>query len=346
MKLRCTPSTDMNRSTQESSPMNRSSIKRTALRSVVSLRSALALLAVCFVAPAGQAQEADSQDLSADLRARSGRAIAYRDLDTASLETVTTPDRLKRVAQGGFAPTEIWRALEHGEKVECLDCIPYVSRLIYNDDAKTREISAWWLRRRIFGVFGPGQIYSQIVATLNDGAQSETRRAYAAEALGEFLSSAGTAHVARAVIDDTSPLVRRSAVRALQRLNNAGPNGELAVAMSDPDEQVRLAAIHASTRINVFRDVDQVAARIDDESSAVRTRAIQALGALRARDAVASLIAKLSAANEATASVRAAAAAALGEIGDPEARSAVLAASESDSDRFVRDAARVALLRL
>ncbi len=331
---------------QKPSPMNRSSLKRTVLRNFLTLRSALALLAACFVAADGHAQETNAQDLDQDLRARSGRALSYRDLDTASLETVTTPDRLMRVAQGGFAPTEIWRALEHGEKVECLNCIPYVSRLIYDDHAKTREISAWWLRRRIFGVFGPGQVYSQIVATLNDGAQSETRRAYAAEALGEFLSSAGTPHVARAVVDDSSPLVRQSAVRALQRLNTAGPNGELAVALSDPNEQVRLAAIHASTRINVFRDVDQVAARIDDESSTVRTRAIQALGALGARDAVVALIAKLSAANEAAASVRAAAAAALGEIGDPAARSAVLEASENDSDRFVRDAARVALLRL
>lgn len=335
-----TEHTAMNRPTQRPSPMNRPSIKRTAVR------TALALLSACFVAPDGHAQASNAQELDQDLRARSGRALSYRDLDTASLETVTTPDRLMRVAQGGFAPTEIWRALEHGEKVECLDCIPYVSRLIYDDHAKTREISAWWLRRRIFGVFGPGQVYSQTVATLNDGSEPETRRAYAAEALGEFLSSAGTPHVARAVLADPSARVRQSAVRALQRLNTAGPNGELAVALSDPDEQVRLAAIHASTRINVFRDVDQIAARIDDESSTVRTRAIQALGALRARDAVVALIAKLSPANEAAPSVRAAAAAALGEIGDTAARSAVLETAESDSDRFVRDAARVALLRL
>jgi HEAT repeat protein len=93
-------------------------------------------------------------------------------------------------------------------------------------------------------------------------------------------------------------------LQALERLNSAGPNGELAVALSDPDANVRLAAIHASTRINVFRE------------------------------------------NESMPSVRAAAAAALGEIGDPAARSVVLATSENDTDRFVRDAARVALLRL
>lgn len=291
------------------------------------------------------AQQADPE-LSADLRAHAGRAIAYEQLDRASLETVTTPERLMSVAQGGYAPTEIWRALEHGEKVECLSCIPVVSKLLFDDNAKTREISAWWLRRRVFGVFGPGQVYSQMVAAINDPNASEKRRAYAADALGEFLSAAGTRHVAAAATRDPSPLVRVSAVRALQRLNAVGPNGELAQALADADEQVRLAALHASTRVNVFRDIDQIVARLDDSSSAVRTRALEALGALRAGDAVVAMIAKLDPANEAAPSVRAAAAAALGELGDSSARSALQAAAQADRDRFVRDAARVALLRL
>jgi hypothetical protein len=313
------------------------------------LLCAVSMLAAVGLARAAAAQtqppEADPE-LAADLRAHAGRALGYRDLDRASLETVTTPERLLRVARGGFAPTEIWRALEHGEKVECLACIPYVSKMLLNDDAKTREISAWWLRRRVFGVFGPGEVYSQMVATINDPSATEKRRAYAADALGEFLSSAGTRHVATASVADPSPLVRESAVRALMRLNSVGPNGELAVALSDPDEKVRLAALNASTRVNVFRDVAQIVARLDDPSSAVRTRALEALGALRAGDAVLAMIAKLSPESEAVPSVRAAAAAALGEIGDSSARGAVQAASSGDTDHFVRDAAAVALLRL
>ncbi len=324
-------------STMKHRRMQHRSLFQTALAS---------LLSALLLAPLGQAQESEAPDLSADLRAHAGRAIAYADIDRASLEAVTTPDRLMRVAQGGFAPTEIWRALEHGEKVECLDCIPVVSELLFDDDAKTREISAWWLRRRIFGVFGPGQVYSKLVAALSDPNVSEKRRAYAAEALGEFLSAAGNRHVALASVADPSPLVRLGAVRALERLNTVGPNAELAVALSDPDEQVRLAALRASTRVNVFRDVDQVVARIDDASSAVRTRAIEALGAFRALDAVVAIIAKLSPDNEAAPSVRAAAAAALGEIGDPAARPAVQAAYDTDRDRFVRDAAAIALRRL
>jgi hypothetical protein len=306
------------------------------------IRAAFTFLAALAVSPLGQAQEADSE-LSQDLRLTAGRATVYQQMDKAQLESLTTPERLKNVARGGFAPTEIWRALEHGEKVECLDCIPYVAKLLYDDSAKNREISAWWLRRRIFGVFGPGQVYSRTVATLNDKTQPEKRRAYAAEALGEFLTAAGTRHVAQAVVDDESPLVRASAVRALQRMSTQGPNGELGVALSDPDEKVRLAAIHASTRVNVFTDIADLTARLDDSSSAVRTGALEALGTLRSRDAVVSIVARLSAENEPAASVRAAAAAALGQIGDGAAREAVQNARDNDSDRFVRDAAAVAL---
>jgi HEAT repeat protein len=317
------------------------------MRQPNSFRSSLVcVLALLGMTSASAAQDNDAAELSADLRAHSGRALAYAQLDRASLETVTTPERLMNVARGGYASTEVWRALEHGEKVECLDCIPFVSALLFDDQPKTREISAWWLRRRIFGVFGPGQVYAQTVAALTDANSSEKRRAYAAEALGEFLSSAGTRHVAGALLADDSPLVRQSAVRALMRLNSTGPNGELAVALSDPDEQVRLAALHASTRVNAFRELDQIVARIDDPSSAVRVRAIEALGTLRATDSVVALIAKLSPQSEPAASVRAAAAASLGELGDPAARDAVQAAYVSDSDHFVRDAAAVALRRL
>jgi HEAT repeat protein len=309
------------------------------------LRFAQVTLLLCLSSAAAVQAQDTSAGTDAE-RIHTGRAVAYRQLDPASLESLTTPERLQRVAEGGFAPTEIWRALEHGEKVECMKCIPAVSKLLFNGNAKTREISAWWLRRRIFGVFGPGEVYSRIVQTLSDQTASESRRAYAADALGEFLSRAGTPHVARAILDDPSARVRLSAVRALQRLNSAGPQSELTVAIADPDESVRLAAIQASTRINVFTDVDALATRIDDQSSTVRVAAINALGALGARDALVALITKLSPASESVASVRAAAAAALGQLGDGQAREALTAAQNDDPDRFVRDAARISLRRL
>jgi len=309
------------------------------------IRAAFTCLAVLASSPLSQAEDTNS-DASIVARNTAGRATVYQQMDQASLETLTTPDRLRNVAKGGFAPTEIWRALEHGEKVECLDCIPAVSKLLYDDNAKTREISAWWLRRRIFGVFGPGQVYSRTVATLDDPSKSEKQRAYAAEALGEFLTSAGTPHVAQAIVADPSPLVRVSAVHALQRLNSAGPNGELSVALADPNEQVKIAALHASTRINAFNDVATITMLLGDASSTVRTRALEALGTLKAADSVVGIAAKLSPANEPVPSVRAAAATALGEIGDAAVRQAVQDARDNDPDHFVRDAAAVALRQL
>ena len=60
------------------------------------------------------------------------------------------------------APTDIWQTLEHGEAVQCMNCIGAVAPLLYDPlNAKNREIAAWWLRKRVFGVFGPGEVYEQ-----------------------------------------------------------------------------------------------------------------------------------------------------------------------------------------
>ena len=51
---------------------------------------------------------------------------------------------------------------------------PSVEKLLYDANAKNREISAWWLRRRIFGVFGPGEVYERMVTqTLANARRSE-----------------------------------------------------------------------------------------------------------------------------------------------------------------------------
>jgi HEAT repeat protein len=273
-----------------------------------------------------------------------GRASVYRNLPTESLEATTPPDRIKAVASGRYAPTEIWRALEHGEKVECISCIPEVSKLLWNSNAKTREISAWWLRRRIIGVFGPGQIYSQVVVTLQTS-PDETRRAYAADALGEFLSGAGVKYVSKAIRDDSSAKVRKSAVMALMRLNSQGQNGEVAHAMSDSDENVQMAALYASVRINVFNDYAAVVRLVGSQSARVRKRAAENLGVMRSADSVVALSAITSPETESNAQVRAAAVAALGKIADPGGKAAVQNAL-NDPNQFVRDAANIAMRRL
>jgi HEAT repeat protein len=272
-----------------------------------------------------------------------GRASVYQQLPEVSLEEVSSADHILAVTRGRLAPTEIWRTLEHGEKVECLDCIPDVSKLLYDGNAKTREISAWWLRRRIFGVFGEGEVYSQVLGRLQTG--NEQERAYSAEALGEFLVAAGILPVANAVVSDPSALVRRSGVHALERLNTQGPKAELSAAIADDDVEVRMAALGAAVRINVFSGVDAVVGRLSDGSADVRARAADVLGTLRASDSVIGLIALSRPDQESDPRVRTAAVAALGRIGDPAAHDAV-AEAEADPDALVASMARIALRRL
>jgi HEAT repeat protein len=277
----------------------------------------------------------------------SGRADIYKQLDPQSLEQISTREEISKLGAPNIAPTRIWKVLEHGEKLECLGCIPVVSKLLYNSNAKTREISAWWLRRRIFGVFGPGQVYEQTLNTLADGSQSESRRVYAANALGEFLSDSGVPALSSAAVGDTSALVRTAAVAGLERLNSSGAKGELALAFADADADVRLAALHAATRINAFTDVVAVVPLISDSSALVRRRAAETLGVMKAADAVAGLMALTSPDQESDAPVRAAAVWALGQIGDPAAQDAIIDA-QNDSDASVRSAATIAarMLRL
>lgn len=276
-----------------------------------------------------------------------GRSSVYGNLSNGSLEAVSTPDAMLKLieAPDGAAPTAIWTMLEHGERVECMACIQYVSKMLYNSNPKTREISAWWLRRRIFGVFGKGEAYEQTINAVGDMSKSELTRAYAANALGEFLEGAGIEPVAFALLKDSSAKVRLAAANALIRLNNQGPNSELSSALADKDEEVRLAALNGVTHINVFSNVDRVLSLISDSSAVVRRRAAQTLGTLKSADSVVGLIALTSPSTESDPGVRAAAVWALGQIADKQASDAVTLALD-DSDSGVRDAARIALFRL
>jgi HEAT repeat protein len=307
-----------------------------------------------FVSVATLGLAAVSSSASADNSplTHAGRATVYQSSSfekNNSLEAVSTPAAIRALfnkdGNPNYASSRIWQVLEHGEKVECLSCIPLVSGLLYDTHPKTREIAAWWLRRRIFGVFGKGEVYTQVLATLADTSQHESRRAMAANALGEFLSFGGREPLANAIRNDDSALVRQAAVQALERMNTDGPGRELSLAMGDTDAKVRLAALHAATRINVFTDLESIADRIGDEEATVRQAAAAALGTMRVADAVDSLVMLTSRENEPDAAVRKSAVWSLGQIGDSAAADAIRAA-ENDRDPFVRDAARIAGLRL
>jgi HEAT repeat protein len=301
--------------------------------------SSLALLGTLAVAEA-RSDAGPLREVTPNSSAH-GFASVYGDVPADQAEFLSTPDAMKSAAASG-APTLVWEALEHGERVECIDCIPAVSNLLYDANAKNREIAAWWLRRRIFGVFGPGEVYEKTLQTLRNDADP-VRRSYAAYALGEFFLAPGVDACAQALASDGDARVRGAAASALGRLNDDGA-GALGRALSDGDSNVRLAALGAAVRINTFSGLPNVAALTNDATIEVRRRAIEVLDSLGATDAVAPVAA--AAQNDPDARVRAQACHALGTFGDPSATQILTNLMNGDPDPFVRDQAEIALRRL
>ncbi len=270
-----------------------------------------------------------------------GTQKVYGNIPPDQIERLSTGDRIKSAAASG-SMMAIWETLEHGERVECIDCIPSVEPLIYDPTPRTREIAAWWLRRRVFGVWGPGQVYERTVQTLASD-PNPTRRAYAAEALGEFLAAPGIDAVAIAIEKDSDPNVRAAAAKALGRLNSDG-NGALSRALGDADGRVKVAALKSAGRINAFSDVQAVTRLTADGDASVRRNAAELLGFMRAKEGASGLMTL--AKSDPDANVRNAACHALGALHDPGARGVLEDVAKNDADRLVRDQAAIALRRL
>jgi len=270
-----------------------------------------------------------------------GTQSIYGNIPMDQAEFISTPDRIKAVV-ASKSMSAIYETLEHGERVDCLDCIPAVQPLLYSSNPQTREIAAWWLRRRLFGVFGPGQPYEQNLNRLSSDPDPNIR-AYAADAVGEFLSSAGSDNLATAATKDADGNVRAHALSALARMNDDG-TGAVGKAMADTDPRVRLAALAAAGRIHGFADAAKVQPLVTDQDPIIRRRAAEVLGTLHVKAAVPQLLA--AAKSDADPQVRAAACHTLGRLGDASAKADLTAIAANDTDVFVRDMASMALLRL
>jgi HEAT repeat protein len=265
----------------------------------------------------------------------------YGSIPADQAEFLSSPDAIKSAVLSA-APTMIWETLEHGEYIECLDCIPLVAPLLYDGNAKNREIAAWWLRRRIFGVFGAGEVYEQTLNTLATD-NDPLRRMYAANAVGEFLVGAGVPSAAQALLHDGDPRVRAASASALGRLNDDGA-GALGLAMADNDPSVKLAALGAAGRINSFTSIAQVATLTTDATPEVRRRAVEVLDGFQASDTIVPVAA--AAQKDTDARVRAAACHALGAFGDSSVVQLLTNLLQNDPDQFVRDEASIALKRI
>lgn len=269
-----------------------------------------------------------------------GSAVVYGNVPADQIESISSGDRIKSVAASG-SMTNIWATLEHGEKVECTDCIPSVEPLLYDSNPRTREISAWWLRRRVFGVFGPGEVYDRTVSTLATDSDAG-RRAYAASALGEFLSFSGVQPLSTALLSDSDPGVRAAAAASLGRIGDDG-NGAIAHALGDADSSVKLAALKSATRIHGWKNTASLTPLASDGDVHVRRNAAELIGMLRLTDGYDALVAMT---KDTDPEVRNSAAHALGDLKDQRAASVLTPLSQSDPDSLVRDQAAIALRRL
>ena len=291
--------------------------------------STIASLAI--IAMAG-ASLLSGNDATADASATiAGTQTIYGNIAPDQIESLSTGDRIKSVAQSG-SMMAVWQTLEHGEKVECVDCIPYVAPLMYDANPRTREIAAWWLRRRLFGVFGPGEVYTQTLDKLKND-QDPVVRAYAASAIGEFLTSTGADALATSIASDPDASVRAAAATALGRLNSDG-NGAITKALADGDARVRAAGLKSANTIAGFTDRASIARLATDPDVAVRRAAAESIGAKHAAEGIDGLIAL---AKDPDANVRNAAAHALGALHDARGKDVLtdLAANDADLVSYV-----------
>lgn len=271
---------------------------------------------------------------------------------SASAQNVAVHDRARgELSPGTGAPTRatmldtiqhgsttaVYSILEYGEHVECTECQPILeAKLLESGDARVREISAWWLRRRPFG-FGAVMHHMRTVLETDTDV---VRRARAAEAMGEFMDAHGLPSLATAATSDTDATVRRAAVVAVARINAPSGNEVIATAFADADVNVRRAAIDSVSRVNFFRAFDDMLPLLADADSQVRRSAARALGTYRVADGVAPLAALLRADTDPL--VRQAAAWALGRIGGGDATAALTDPGLNESVSTVRDAIAIA----
>ena len=235
------------------------------------------------------------------------------------------------------SPEKLKATLEYGERVLCEKCVPLLQKKLLSSGnhacARWRPggCGASRLRRRTC---------SPACARPSRTTPIPTRRARAAEALGEFMDNHALGELSDAALADPAPEVRAAAVRGLARLNSEQAGEVVPDALQDGDASVRLETLSVLMSIGSFRDYAALLPLLGDTSAEVRTRTARLCGEYRVADAETALAAMLLGDDAAVA--RKAAAWALGRIGGSEGRGALLEAKQSEQDPRVLDALDVA----
>ncbi len=164
-----------------------------------------------------------------------------------------------------------------------------------------------------------------LYAALTD-TDSSVRRA-AAEGVRELVEVVPNPVAGQALLSSTDPLVRSSALYLLS-FRRVGDVGSFRAALADPDHRVRIEAVRALVSVD---DADGVASAADDENREVRIAVANGLGTLASGPTAVRALA-----SDRDPLVRAAALAALGEIGGADADLALIERALGDSAWQIR----------
>jgi len=237
-----------------------------------------------------------------------------------------------------FGPGTLILSLEELERYRPPQAVDLVLPLLGHEDPQVARTAGWLLRRMGSGTAG----VSAAGTVLLDPATTKEARVAAATALGELREAGGTSALTSAIANDPEPEVRAAAARAAGALHRDGAAGALATALrSDAEPSVRRAAASA---LGCAPDATEGALidGLNDGDPGVRVEAAWSLGRHRFRGALGNLHGALA---DQDCRVGAAAAWALLQIGDPQSRDALQAATQG-SCRLTSQAAAWALSQL
>jgi HEAT repeat protein len=247
-------------------------------------------------------------------------------------------DPLDFLDAGRYGPGTLIAAMEALATYRPAQAIAPVRLLLSNPDPDVARMAGWLLRRMGDGDSSAGTASG----VLGDSASTPETRTTAALALGALRSANGAGPLRTALAGDPNPAVRTACATALGDLHRAGSAGALTSALTaDPEPTVLRAAARA---MGDLPDADSSALvqALAAPDALLRLEAVYSIGRLGETTAVSNLVGTLQ--NDSDCRVRAAAAWALGALGDPLAVDALRAAQNSTC-RLAAQAAQVASAR-
>lgn len=243
-----------------------------------------------------------------------------------------------RTAIASHSSDAIIAEVERAESLACGECVQLVTALTESDRYEVREVAGWWFAKR------PGLAKPLSEGFLQELASSNgTTVRNAADFLGSTVTYAALPGLRSAIARDVGTDAKLAIVRAIASLGHRDGAATLRIAMTDANASVRAAGVSAWRELRDVTDGTPLVGSLTDPDATVRAAAATAVGALTtlgARGALETLVI-----SDPDAQVRRNAAWALGKLGVAASRPVLVAAS-ADRSGLVRMTAKAALASL